>query len=145
MKIAVLANLKSDAPKSPNDPPGRWDDLDTMETVEAIVGAIQSFGHVVRYLPADNRLPSGLDDFQPDFCFNYSVGHFGEHRLAWVPELLDSRLSLIPVLRKTVCIARIINMWQKIFFWRMDCRRQNLPWPTVRKSWMSMDCITPFL
>lgn len=91
MKIAVLANLKSDAPKSPNDPPGRWDDLDTMETVEAIVGAIQSFGHVVRYLPADNRLPSGLDDFQPDFCFNYSVGHFGEHRLAWVPELLDSR------------------------------------------------------
>jgi len=28
MKIAVLATLKEDAPISPEEPPGRWDDLD---------------------------------------------------------------------------------------------------------------------
>ena len=36
MKIAVLANLKEDAPTSPEDPPGRWDDLDDQKTVDAI-------------------------------------------------------------------------------------------------------------
>ncbi len=89
MKVAVLANLKEDAPVSPEDPPGRWDDLDDRITVDAIISALESLGHEARYYAADVNLVKDLAEFRPDICFNWGEGHFGPSREAQTPILLE--------------------------------------------------------
>ena len=44
-KIAVLANLKKNAPRWEKMPADQWDDLDSESTVNAIVNAIRSGGY----------------------------------------------------------------------------------------------------
>lgn len=89
MKIAVLVNLKEDAPISPDDPPGRWDDLDDRVTVDAIMAALESQGHEARYFAADVNLVNDLAGYRPDICFNWGEGHFGPSREAQTPILLE--------------------------------------------------------
>ena len=45
MRVAVLANLQKNAPTWPGMPEDRWDDLDSEETINAIVSALESGGH----------------------------------------------------------------------------------------------------
>ncbi len=89
MKIAVLANLKEDAPISPGDPPGRWDDLDERPTVDAILDGCIRAGHTAQYFPATLNLIKDLAAYKPDLCFNTSEGFIGESREAQIPSLLD--------------------------------------------------------
>ncbi len=89
MKVAVLANLKEDAPVSLEDPPGRWDDLDDLVTVEAILDSLQRLGHNARYFPATLDSIDELVRFSPDLCFNSSEGHYGDSREAQMPAILD--------------------------------------------------------
>lgn len=90
MKVAVLANLKEDAPVSKEDPPGRWDDLDDRNTVEAMVKSLQELGHTAQYFPATLEFIPDLLKFSPDLCFNSAEGHFGDSREAQMPAILDS-------------------------------------------------------
>jgi D-alanine-D-alanine ligase len=90
MKIAVLANLKDDAPISPEDPPGRWNDLDEWDTVQAILDSLQALGHEAKYFPAGIESIDALKEFKPDLCFNSGEGHFGTSREAQMPAILDS-------------------------------------------------------
>ena len=90
MKIAVLANLKEDAPISPEDPPGRWNDLDERETVQAILDSLQDLGYEAKYFPAGIESIEALKEFKPDLCFNSGEGHFGTSREAQMPAILDS-------------------------------------------------------
>jgi D-alanine-D-alanine ligase len=90
MKIAVLANLKEDAPISPEDPPGRWNDLDEWETVQAILDSLLALGHEAKYFPAGIESIDALKEFKPDLCFNSGEGHFGTSREAQMPAILDS-------------------------------------------------------
>jgi D-alanine-D-alanine ligase len=90
MKIAVLANLKEDAPVSKEDPPGRWDDLDDRKTVDAILASLQELGHTAQYFPATIQSVQALQNFAPDLCFNSAEGHFGDSREAQMPAILDS-------------------------------------------------------
>lgn len=89
MKIAVLANLKEDAPINPDEPPGRWDDLDEMITIEAILDSLQRLGHTARYFPATLESIENIRNFNPDLCFNTSEGHYGDSREAQMPAILD--------------------------------------------------------
>lgn len=89
MKVAVLANLKEDAPISPDDPPGRWDDLDENLTIDTILDSLRSIGHEVKYFPAELKSIQGIKDYNPDICFNSSEGHYGESREAQMPAILD--------------------------------------------------------
>lgn len=89
MKIAVLANLKEDAPTSPEDPPGRWDDLDDQKTVNAIQASLEELGHEARYFPATIETIPELINFSPDLCFNSAEGHYGDSREAQMPAILD--------------------------------------------------------
>lgn len=89
MKIAVLANVKEDAPVSPEDPPGRWDDLDDLLTVEATLNSLEELGHEAKYFPAVIDSIEDLKTFSPDLCFNSAEGHFGDSREAQMPALLD--------------------------------------------------------
>ena len=90
MKVAVLANLKDDAPVSPDDPPGRWDDLDDRVTVDMILGSLRALGHQAEYFPAGMESVEKIQQFNPDICFNSGEGHYGASREAQMPAILDS-------------------------------------------------------
>ena len=88
-KVAVLANLKINAPKYEGMPEDRWDDLDSEKTVEALVNAIRSGGHHSEFLEGDVTLYDTIRKFKPDICFNICESHFGDAREAQVPAILE--------------------------------------------------------
>jgi D-alanine-D-alanine ligase len=90
MKVAVLANLKEDAPISSDDPPGCWDDLDEKETVQAILESLNTLGYEAKYFPATIESIKAIKEFKPDICFNSGEGHFGASREAQMPAILDT-------------------------------------------------------
>ena len=89
MKIALLANLKEDAPIRPEDPPGRWDDLDDQITVDEILKSLKELGHEGKYFPAVLDSIDELKKFAPDLCFNSAEGHYCDSREAQMPAVLD--------------------------------------------------------
>lgn len=90
MKIAVLTNLKKDAPESLTKISQRTDDLDHWITVEKIIHAFEGAGHEARYIPGEIRYIQEILAFNPDICFNFSEGHFGTSREAQIPAILDA-------------------------------------------------------
>ena len=93
MRIAVLANLKLNAPIYEGMPTDRWDDLDSPKTMEAIVKVIQKMGHEAEFFEATilppYRLIDRLREYKPDLCFNMSESHFGDAREAQIPAVLE--------------------------------------------------------
>jgi D-alanine-D-alanine ligase len=89
MHVALLANLKKNAPTWPGMNPDRWDDLDSEETVQALSAAIESGAHRVTFLEGNADLYDRLREAKPDICFNICEGHFGDSREAQVPALLE--------------------------------------------------------
>ncbi len=89
MHVALLANLKKNAPTWAGMSPDRWDDLDSEETIESILDAIRAGGHQATFLEGDTSLITTLPKLRPDICFNICEGHFGDGREAQVPALLE--------------------------------------------------------
>jgi D-alanine-D-alanine ligase len=89
MHVALLANLKKNAPRWPGMMPDQWDDLDAEETIQDIMAAIESGGHRVTFLEGDESLLDSLRQVKPDICFNLCEGHFGDSREAQVPAVLE--------------------------------------------------------
>jgi D-alanine-D-alanine ligase len=89
MRVALLANLKKNAPTWPGMSPDSWDDLDSEETIQAIMGAIAAGGHEVTFLEGDASLFETLPRVKPDICFNVCEGHYGDGREAHVPAILE--------------------------------------------------------
>ncbi|HQY64481.1 MAG: D-alanine--D-alanine ligase [Myxococcales bacterium] len=89
MRIAVLANVKPNAPAGASAAPDAWAELDSPATVEAIARALQLAGHEVASFEGDLGLVEALPRFGPDLCFNLCEGHFGESRESHVPALLE--------------------------------------------------------
>lgn len=89
MHVALLANLKKNAPTWAGISSDQWDDLDSEETIAAITAAIESRGHRVTFLEGDATLYNRLLEVRPDICFNICEGHFGDSREAQVPALLE--------------------------------------------------------
>jgi len=56
MHVALLANLKRNAPTWPGIAPDHWDDLDSEETIQAISDALAAQGHRVTFLEGDVTL-----------------------------------------------------------------------------------------
>jgi len=88
-RVAVLANLKKNAPHWDGMPDDQWDDLDSESTVLALVNAIKAGGYEAEFLEGDLRLFGDLTRYQPDICFNICESHFGDAREAQVPALLE--------------------------------------------------------
>ncbi len=88
-RIALLANLKVNAPKFEGMPEDQWDDLDSEKTINALIEAIRAGGHTCEFLEGDLSLFHTLPLFKPDLCFNICEGHFGDAREAHVPALLE--------------------------------------------------------
>jgi D-alanine-D-alanine ligase len=89
MKIAVLANLKKNAPSWPGMSPDRWDDLDSEETIQAIMSALEAGGHRAIFLEGDVTFFDAVREAKPDLCFNICEGHFGDGREAQIPAILE--------------------------------------------------------
>jgi len=87
--VALLANLKVNAPHMEGMPEDQWDDLDSEKTVTALVEAIRAGGHACEFLEGDIALYDKIRKFKPDICFNICEGHFGDAREAQVPALLE--------------------------------------------------------
>ncbi len=88
-RVALLANLKVNAPKYEGMPEDQWDDLDSEKTINALTEAIRAGGHVCEFFEGDLSLTHTLPLFKPDICFNISESHFGDAREAQVPALLE--------------------------------------------------------
>lgn len=93
MRIAVLANLKQNAPHWDGMSPDQWDDLDSPVTVDSIVNALRSAGHEATFIEASiyppHNLIQRLIEYKPDLCFNIAESHFGDSREAQVPAILE--------------------------------------------------------
>ena len=88
-RVALLANLKKNAPKFEGMSEDQWDDLDSEKTVNALIGAIRAGGHDCEFLEGDVSLLDTVREFKPDICFNICEGHFGDAREAQVPAILE--------------------------------------------------------
>jgi D-alanine-D-alanine ligase len=88
-RVALLANLKVNAPHFEGMTEDQWDDLDSEKTVNALAEAIRSGGHVCEFLEGDISLLDTVRKFKPDICFNICEGHFGDAREAQVPAILE--------------------------------------------------------
>ena len=88
-KVALLANLKKNAPKFEGMTADQWDDLDSEKTVNALVEAIRAGGYLCEFLEGNLTLFETLTKFRPDICFNICEGHFGDAREAQVPSILE--------------------------------------------------------
>ncbi len=89
MRIALLANLKDNAPTWHGMSPDQWDDLDSDKTIQSITAALESNGHEVTFLEGDVTLYDNVRRLKPDICFNICEGHFGDAREAQVPAVLE--------------------------------------------------------
>jgi len=88
-RVAVIANVKGGNSLTHDGPPDAGAEFDRMETIDAIRSAIETDGHITRFLPADPTLPDRLKEFWPDICFNIAEGLGGDAREAQVPALLE--------------------------------------------------------
>jgi D-alanine-D-alanine ligase len=88
-KVALLANLKKNAPKFEDMAQDQWDDLDSEKTINALVEAIRAGGHTCEFFEGDLSLVTTLHTFKPNICFNICEGHFGDAREAHVPSILE--------------------------------------------------------
>jgi D-alanine-D-alanine ligase len=88
-RVAVIANVKGETTLPIDAPADAGAEFDRKETIQAIVTAIESEGHAVRFLPADHTLLDTLREYCPDICFNISEGIMGDGREAQVPALLE--------------------------------------------------------
>ncbi len=126
-RVAVLANLKKNAPVSADLPPDVWADLDSEKTVLSICDALKAGGHEADFFEGDISLYDKLRDYKPDICFNICEGHFGDAREAQVPALLE--MMRIPytgsrVMTLALCLDKA--MTKRILCWH------DLPTPAFQ-------------
>jgi D-alanine-D-alanine ligase len=88
-RVALLANLKTNAPHIEGMVEDQWADLDSEKTVNALIGAIRAGEHECEFLEGDVTLLDTVRKYRPDICFNICEGHYGDAREAQIPGLLE--------------------------------------------------------
>jgi D-alanine-D-alanine ligase len=128
IKVAVLANLKVNAPKFEGMSEDQWDDLDSEKTLNVMLDAIRSAGHECEFLEGDRTLMESLSKYKPDICFNICEGHFGDSREAQVPALLEMlRIPYTGSKVLTLALALDKPMTKRILHWH------SLPTPAFQE------------
>lgn len=89
LRVAVLHNLKSNAPANGEGPADALEELDAEANVEAYCHALRSRGYEVVPLEGNLDLPRQLRRHRIDICFNTCEGYRGESRESQVPALLE--------------------------------------------------------
>ena len=118
LKVALLANLKANAPRFEGMPADQWDDLDSEKTVNALVEAIRSGGHTCEFLEGDLTLYDHVRAYKPNICFNICEGHFGDAREAQAPAMLEMlRIPYTGSKVLTLALALDKPMTKRILHW----------------------------
>jgi D-alanine-D-alanine ligase len=127
-KVALLANLKVNAPKWEGMSEDHWDDLDSEKTIQSLMDAIQSGGHECEFLEGDRTLLQTIPKFKPDICFNICEGHFGDSREAQVPAMMEMlRIPYTGSRVFTLALALDKPMTKRILWWH------ELPTPAFQE------------
>jgi D-alanine-D-alanine ligase len=123
-RVAVLANLKKNAPHFEEESSDQWDDLDPESTVMALCEALRAGGHEAEFLEGDNTIMDTVRAYNPDICFNICESHFGDSREAQIPAILE-KLQIPYTGSKILCLALTLDkpMTKRILAWH------NLPTP----------------
>jgi D-alanine-D-alanine ligase len=128
IKVALLANLKSNAPRMEGVSEDQWDDLDSEKTINAIMEAIRAGGHLCEFLEGDRTLLKTIQQYKPHICFNICEGHFGDSREAQVPALLEMlRIPYTGSRVLTLALALDKPMTKRILWWH------ELPTPAFQE------------
>ena len=88
-EVAVLGNLRRNAPHRESEPADAWGDLDSESTMLALAEALEKGGHKAYFVEGDMSLPAKLARLRPDICFNVSEGLYGDSREAHIPAVLE--------------------------------------------------------
>jgi len=86
--VGLTYNLKR-VPTNHNGEHDQDAEYDSVETIDAIAGAIESYGHEVIKLEATSDLPSRIDRLDLDFVFNMAEGLQGRNRESQIPAILE--------------------------------------------------------
>ncbi|MBC7319797.1 ATP-grasp domain-containing protein [bacterium] len=90
MKIVLAFNKKPEEIIVEDDePPDRYAEFDPPRTIEAIVQALESLGHKVFPVEANESFVENLKELSPDIVFNIGEGIRGESRESHVPAILE--------------------------------------------------------
>ncbi len=103
-RVALLANLKKNAPHWEGMPEDQWDDLDSEKTIQALLDALRAGGHTCEFLEGDATIIDTVRKYKPDICFNICESHFGDAREAQVPAILE-KLQIPYTGSKVLCLA----------------------------------------
>ena len=80
LRVALVCNLKKNVVAGADAPPDALAEYDSLETVEALEGALSAGGHEVVLLEADETLLDTVRRAMPDICFNIAEGLRGDAR-----------------------------------------------------------------
>ncbi len=93
MKIGFLYNVKLVAPSLTDETAQIYAEFDSPETIEGIKKAIESNGHQVHMIEANeeayNKLKTLKEKSEIDLVFNIAEGIYGEAREAQIPAMLE--------------------------------------------------------
>jgi len=91
LRVALLYNLKTNAPHVPGEPVDAAAELDSEETAQALQVAMEAGGHHVTPLEGDLDLYPTLQRMRGDIdiAFNICEGHRGDSRESQVPAILE--------------------------------------------------------
>ena len=104
--VALLYNLKQNAPHRGGEPWDAWNELDNEKTIANLERALRAGGHEVIGMEGDVNLAQKLAHYQVDIAFNTCEGHFGLSREAQMPALLDAlRIPHTGSGVMTLCVA----------------------------------------
>ncbi|MEP7198778.1 MAG: hypothetical protein ABI874_03065, partial [Chloroflexota bacterium] len=89
LTVALLANLKKNAPHLPGEAPDAHDDLDSERTIVALKTSIEANGHKCVVLEGNLDIVKPLRKIKPDLAFNICEMHWGDSREAQIPAILE--------------------------------------------------------
>src|SRR5436305_8634418 len=89
LTVALLANLKKNAPHLQGDAPDAHDDLDSERTVEALKSSIEAAGFRCMVLEGNLDIIQPLRKLKPDLAFNICEMHWGDSRESQIPAILE--------------------------------------------------------
>jgi D-alanine-D-alanine ligase len=147
LRVAILANLRTNAPKWDDMLTEQWDELDSENTVLALATALEARGHQTEFMEGGPRLVDTLPKWKPDICFNICEGHFGDARESQVPALLEmlrvpytgSRVTALALTLDKALTKRVLAHHGlptpefQVFRWGDEALDQRLTFPLFAK------------
>jgi D-alanine-D-alanine ligase len=132
LRVGLTYNLKHHVTVGEDAPADALAEYDSIETVQAIEGALRAAGHRVMHLEANETLVDTVREAMPDICFNIAEGLRGDARESQVPALLE--MLCIPYTgSKVLTHALSLDKGMAKRIWRDVCL-PTAPFQVIRRG-----------